>query len=92
MGPNPETPPLVKKRSGIPPFQSRSLQHKLIDSNLISHINRPSWRLDYDGLPVGLQLVGRRYADADVLLASAVFEMAQPWAQYYAELDASASS
>lgn len=41
--------------------------------------------LSLDGLPIGLQLVGRRHADADVLLASAAFELAQPWAQYYAK-------
>lgn len=33
-----------------------------------------------EGLPVGLQLVGRRFADALVLQASAVFEEARPWA------------
>ena len=27
-----------------------------------------------DGLPVGMQIIGRRYADADVLAASAAFE------------------
>jgi aspartyl-tRNA(Asn)/glutamyl-tRNA(Gln) amidotransferase subunit A len=32
-----------------------------------------------DGLPVGLQIVGRRFADALVLQASAAFEQAQPW-------------
>jgi amidase len=37
-----------------------------------------------DGLPVGMQIVGRRYADADVLAASAVFEQLQPWAGDYA--------
>jgi Asp-tRNA(Asn)/Glu-tRNA(Gln) amidotransferase A subunit family amidase len=31
-------------------------------------------------LPVGLQIVGRRHADADVLRASAAFERARPWA------------
>jgi amidase/aspartyl-tRNA(Asn)/glutamyl-tRNA(Gln) amidotransferase subunit A len=36
-----------------------------------------------DGLPVGMQIVGRRYADADVLAASAVFERLRPWAQTY---------
>ncbi|MGD2163510.1 MAG: amidase [Anaerolineales bacterium] len=44
------------------------------------------------GLPIGLQIVGRKYADADVLLASAAFEMAQPWAQHYPKLDTPASS
>ena len=32
------------------------------------------------GLPVGLQIVGRRFADRAVLAASAAFEAAQPWA------------
>jgi len=32
------------------------------------------------GLPVGLQIVGRRMADLDVLRASAAFEAAAPWA------------
>ncbi len=33
-----------------------------------------------DGLPVGLQIVGRRFDDAGVLQAAADFEAAQPWA------------
>jgi aspartyl-tRNA(Asn)/glutamyl-tRNA(Gln) amidotransferase subunit A len=32
-----------------------------------------------DGLPVGLQIVGRRFADATVLQAAAAFEAARPW-------------
>jgi len=32
-----------------------------------------------DGLPVGLQIVGPRHADALVLAASAAFEAARPW-------------
>jgi len=32
------------------------------------------------GLPVGLQIVGRRLADATVLRAAAAFEAAAPWA------------
>lgn len=39
---------------------------------------------DVDGLPVGMQLIGRRYADADVLAASAVFERLRPWHGAYA--------
>jgi amidase len=31
------------------------------------------------GLPVGMQIIGRRYADADVLAASAAFEQLRPW-------------
>jgi aspartyl-tRNA(Asn)/glutamyl-tRNA(Gln) amidotransferase subunit A len=34
-----------------------------------------------EGLPVGLQIVGRWHADAAVLRAAACFEAAQPWAQ-----------
>jgi aspartyl-tRNA(Asn)/glutamyl-tRNA(Gln) amidotransferase subunit A len=34
-----------------------------------------------DGLPVGLQIVGRRFDDLGVLQASAAFEAARPWAQ-----------
>ena len=36
-----------------------------------------------DGLPVGMQIIGRRYADADVLAASAAFERLRPWHQTY---------
>jgi aspartyl-tRNA(Asn)/glutamyl-tRNA(Gln) amidotransferase subunit A len=33
-----------------------------------------------NGLPVGLQIVGRRFADLAVLQAAAAFEQARPWA------------
>jgi len=33
-----------------------------------------------DGLPIGLQIVGRRFEDATVLRACAAFESARPWA------------
>jgi amidase len=39
---------------------------------------------DVDGLPVGMQLIGRRYGDADVLAASAVYERLRPWQDTYA--------
>ena len=35
-------------------------------------------------LPVGLQIIGRRWADATVIAASAAFERARPWAESYA--------
>lgn len=35
-----------------------------------------------EGLPVGLQVVGRRHADRQVLAASAAFEAARPWARH----------
>ncbi len=37
-----------------------------------------------DGLPVGMQIVGRRYADDDVLAASGAFERLRPWQDTYA--------
>ena len=37
-----------------------------------------------EGLPVGMQIIGRRYADAEVLAASATFERLRPWRDHYA--------
>ena len=34
-------------------------------------------------LPVGMQIIGRRYADVDVLAASATFERLRPWHETY---------
>jgi aspartyl-tRNA(Asn)/glutamyl-tRNA(Gln) amidotransferase subunit A len=39
-----------------------------------------------DGLPVGLQIIGRHLDDAMVLRASAAFEAAQPWAHLWPPL------
>jgi amidase len=36
-----------------------------------------------DGLPVGVQIIGRRGADIDVLAASAAFERVRPWTDAY---------
>lgn len=40
-----------------------------------------------DGLPIGLQIVGKWHADATVLRAAACFEAAQPWAHLRPPLD-----
>ena len=40
-----------------------------------------------DGLPVGLQIVGRWRDDATVLRAAAAFEAIAPWAQQRPPLD-----
>jgi amidase len=40
-----------------------------------------------NGLPVGLQIMGRRRADDDVLAACASFEQIRPWKQYYKLLE-----
>ncbi|WP_250137861.1 amidase [Halorientalis salina] len=36
-----------------------------------------------DGLPVGMQIAGRRHADHDVIAASAAFERRRPWSDQY---------
>ncbi len=42
---------------------------------------------DSDGLPIGLQIVGRWHADATVLRAAAAFEEMAPWAQLRPPMD-----
>lgn len=39
--------------------------------------------LSKDGFPVGMQIIGRRWADEDVLAASAAFERLRPWSDIY---------
>jgi amidase/aspartyl-tRNA(Asn)/glutamyl-tRNA(Gln) amidotransferase subunit A len=39
--------------------------------------------LTQDKLPVGMHIIGRRYADLDVLSASAAFERIKPWYDIY---------
>ena len=39
-----------------------------------------------DGLPVGLQIIGRHLADRTVLAASGAFEQARPWAHIWPKL------
>ena len=43
--------------------------------------------LNADGLPIGMQIIGRRHADEDLLAISAAFERARPWFQSYIELE-----
>ena len=40
-----------------------------------------------DKVPVGMQIIGRRYADSDVFTASAAFERIRPWMKDYAGPD-----
>jgi hypothetical protein len=44
-----------------------------------------------EGLPVGLQIVGRRFDDLGVLQMSAAFEAARPWAAKRPPLDSGAA-
>ena len=39
--------------------------------------------LSESGLPVGLQIVGKKFRDADVLAAARTFEELQPWRDLY---------
>lgn len=39
--------------------------------------------LSKEGFPVGMQIIGQRYHDFDVLAASAAFEQIQPWKEIY---------
>jgi amidase/aspartyl-tRNA(Asn)/glutamyl-tRNA(Gln) amidotransferase subunit A len=39
--------------------------------------------LTSDGLPIGMQIIRRRFADDTVLAASAAFERVRPWQQTY---------
>jgi aspartyl-tRNA(Asn)/glutamyl-tRNA(Gln) amidotransferase subunit A len=39
-----------------------------------------------DGMPIGLQIIGRRFEDATVLRAAAAFEEARPWAGRWPEI------
>ncbi|MFE4894515.1 hypothetical protein [Peribacillus butanolivorans] len=36
-----------------------------------------------DQLPVGMQIIGKRYSNTDVITASAVFEKLKPWNKIY---------
>ncbi|HEY92012.1 MAG TPA: amidase, partial [Dehalococcoidia bacterium] len=45
----------------------------------------PCGRTD-DGLPVGLQIVGKRFDESTVLKAAAAFEEAAPWADNWPSL------
>jgi len=44
--------------------------------------------LSADGLPVGLQIAGRRFADQSVIAVSAAFERVRPWTATYARISA----
>jgi amidase/aspartyl-tRNA(Asn)/glutamyl-tRNA(Gln) amidotransferase subunit A len=39
------------------------------------------------GLPIGMQIIGRRHGDEDLLAISAAFERARPWFQSYLDLE-----
>jgi Asp-tRNA(Asn)/Glu-tRNA(Gln) amidotransferase A subunit family amidase len=55
--------------------------------NMTGHpvVNVPAGLVE--GLPVGLQIVGPRYAEADLLDIAARFERENPWAEDYARIE-----
>ncbi len=51
--------------------------------NLTGHPTASVLAGSSDGLPVGMQLIGRRYGDGDVLAAAAAVERVRPWRDAY---------
>ena len=39
--------------------------------------------LSKDNLPIGMQLIGRKFQDSDILTASKIFETLNPWESNY---------
>ena len=39
--------------------------------------------LSKDNLPIGMQLIGRKFQDSDILTASKIFETLNPWKANY---------
>lgn len=90
---------LVTPTIAVPPFDADELGPSEVDGteidpfidwilswifNMTDHpaASIPAGFVD-DSLPVGMQLVGDRFADADVLAASAAFERQRPWHDAY---------
>jgi amidase/aspartyl-tRNA(Asn)/glutamyl-tRNA(Gln) amidotransferase subunit A len=46
----------------------------------------PAGWMDPEGLPVGMQIIGRRFHDRDVIAAAAAFERVRPWHARYVRL------
>lgn len=57
-------------------IRSRELSPVEVVANALERIGA----VNADGLPVGLQIVGRRFDDAGVLRVAAALEWARPWA------------
>ena len=86
---------LVTPTIAVPPFETGIVGPTEVDGRLVVHLGwtlaypfnltgQPAITVPCgfteDGLPIGLQIVGRRHADAAVLRAAAAFEEARPWA------------
>jgi len=89
---------LLTPTVAVPPFEVGRPAVKEIDGQRVSPLGWMPFTFPFNltgqpaatipvgmtssGLPVGLQIVGRRFADRTVLAASAAFEAARPWAEW----------
>jgi Asp-tRNAAsn/Glu-tRNAGln amidotransferase A subunit and related amidases len=86
---------LITPTVAVPPFALDALPIREIDGAPVSPLGWTPFTYPFNltgqpaasvpagmtasGLPVGLQIVGRRHADRTVLAASAAWEAAAPW-------------
>jgi len=59
--------------------RERTLYLSLFDLSGHPAVSLPAGQ-DGNGVPIGVQLVGRRHGDADLLAAAPCYERAAPWA------------
>ncbi|WP_160133669.1 amidase [Halococcus salsus] len=87
--PTTAVPPFEHGRDGPQTIDEASVANPVVDWCLTWPFNLPGHPVAsipagfVDGLPVGLQVVGRRHADETVLAASAALERVRPWRDTY---------
>jgi Asp-tRNA(Asn)/Glu-tRNA(Gln) amidotransferase A subunit family amidase len=89
VAPAAAVPPFEHGRDGPAEIDGESVTNPVVDwcltwpFNLTGHPVASIPAGFVDGLPVGLQIVGRRHAEDQVLAASAALERARPWQDAY---------
>jgi len=94
---------LLTPTLAVPPFELGSFGPREIADSKVSPLNWMAFTYPFnltgqpaasvpcgwtdDGLPIGLQIVGRRFDDVTVLRAAAAFERASPWVDKRPPLD-----